>query len=193
MNTSTPESTKSEIIDLERIRLPQDYMAAVKVTKALSNIPVRKPHRQWWTRTHPDDLFHINTTIFEDQETRDNYIVAPELTHEMAGEGVPKTLYLCISRQNVLFYNPVRLPGEDAKLDSWNESAHEIAEAGKKGWVRRAANMQLGAYDWFTTEDITDEPKWPKITPDEAIRLAFKNKLINSVEHPVIRRLHGRI
>jgi hypothetical protein len=51
--------------------------------------------------------------------------------------------------------------------------------------------MSLGAYEMFVAESAMSEPTWPEVTYQELIRLAFRDRLITTLDHPVIKRLRG--
>jgi hypothetical protein len=40
-------------------------------------------------------------------------------------------------------------------------------------------------------QSIMSEPEWPDVSFQEIIRLAFRDRLITSLNHPVIKRLRG--
>lgn len=181
----------TEMFDLSRLRLSQDFGASVGVKKVISTIPVRKPDRQWFVRVHEDAQFRLETAILEIKEDRETYLVEPALWPELAGEIVPKVLLTAINRQGVVFLWPVRLPGEDGRQEAWNASALEAANLATRGWVRIAANMSLGAYEVFQANANLPEPVWPEIGLEQIIRVAFKDRFIKDLEHPVLRKLRG--
>jgi hypothetical protein len=53
--------------------------------------------------------------------------------------------------------------------------------------------MSLGAYDVFEATGPFPEPQWPGIGFEELLRIAFKGRYIDSLDHPVLRRLRGEI
>jgi hypothetical protein len=114
--------------DPSRLRLSQNFSESVGVKKALLTVPVRKPGRQDFVRTHPDDSFRLETAVIELKEDRETYLIDPELWHELPGEIVPKVLFTTINRQGVLSLWPIRLPREDGRHDEWNRSALEAAD-----------------------------------------------------------------
>lgn len=57
--------------------------------------------------------------------------------------------------------------------------------------MRVKANMSLGAYEIFEAPNTVSEPKWAAATFNELLRIAFRDRLIASFDHPVIRRLRG--
>ncbi len=131
--------------------------------------------------------------ILELKEEGETYLVDQNLWGELPGELIPKVLYMVINRQGVLTLWPIRLPGEDGRHDAWNRSALEAAEMAQKQWVRVAANMSLGAYEVYPATADIPEPEWPDTTFQEILRVAFKDRFIRSLDHPVVRRLRGEI
>jgi hypothetical protein len=111
---------------------------------------------------------------------------------ELTGEFVTKTLYLAINRQGTVFFWPVRLPSPDGKDMNWWRSGREAAELAMKDWVRVKANMNLGAYDIFKAESQIADAEWPQLGFWELIKIAFRDHLITTIEHPVIKRLRGQ-
>jgi hypothetical protein len=85
----------------------------------------------------------------------------------------------------------LRLPGADGKFDNWGRSALEAAQEAKGRWVRLTANMATGMYDIYVAPADLPPPVWPAMTFKELLRLAFKDKVIADINHPVLRRLRG--
>jgi hypothetical protein len=180
--------------DPASLRLSHDF-AALGVKKALLTVPVRKPDKSWWVRVHPGDDYALQTAVIELKEERETYLVAPALWPQLAAEATfsPRALFTTINRQGVLFLWPIRLPGSDGKVDAWSQSALEAAQKARKGWVRVAANMALGAYEVWEASGDLGEPDWPDKPFRELLATGFKGKLIDSVDHPVLRKLRGEV
>lgn len=177
--------------DLESLRLSQDFAAVVGVQKLLTTVPVRKPQGQEFIRVHPEPQWRLQTAVLELKEERETYLVARTLWPELMGEIIPKMLFTAINRQHVLFLWPVRLPGEDGRLDAWNQSALEAAEHAMGHWVRVKASMALGAYEVSQATRLADVPRWPEHTFEDILHIAFKQRYIDTWDHPVLRRLRG--
>jgi hypothetical protein len=200
MTDSSPDVPSSgdskqgfEGFSLEDLRLSQNFADQIGVKKALLTVPVRKPNRQWFIRVHADQDHRFQTGLLEFQEERESYLVAPPLWAELPGDLIPKVLLTAINRQGVVFLWPIRLPGADGRHDEWNRSALEAAQMAEKGWIKVVANMSLSAYEVYeATGDIPD-PEWPEHDIEALIRIAFKDRLITSMDHPVIRKLQGGV
>jgi hypothetical protein len=181
--------------DPAALRLSQDFGAGLGVKKALLSVPVRKPANSWWVRVHPSEEYRLQTAVIELKEDRETYLVAPALWPDLATEATfsPRALFTAINRQGVLFVWPIRLPRADGRADEWNQTALEAAGRATKGWVRVAANMDLGAYDVFEAGAQLGEPAWPTVPLRDLLRIAFRGRFIDSLDHPVLRRLRGEV
>ncbi|MBV8233858.1 MAG: hypothetical protein JO329_28095 [Planctomycetaceae bacterium] len=189
------DGAKPEIdpFDLNSLRLSQDFASAVGVKRLIKTVPVKKPAREWFVRTHPTD--RLPTAVLELKEDREIYLVAPELRAELASETTfsPRLLVLSVNRQGVPFLWPIRLPGPDGRIDDWSRSAMDAAEEAQRQWVRITANLSLGAYDVTAASGLVAEPAWPDISFQEIIRIAFRDKMISDWSHPVLQRLRGEV
>ena len=194
-NHQNSNGTKQEItnnpFDPSHLRLSQNFAKSVGVKKAYINIPVRKPNRQEFVRVHPDEDYRLETAILELKEEHENYLVAPALWTELPGELTPKVLFTTFNAQSVLTLWPVRMPGEDGRTNTWNSSALVAAKMAESKWIKVASNMSLGAYDVYEATGNIPEPEWPDLSFSEILKVAFKDRYIKDIDHPVIQRLQG--
>ncbi|MCZ7646231.1 MAG: hypothetical protein M5U26_13270 [Planctomycetota bacterium] len=181
--------------DPRRLRLSQDFAAGLGVKKALVTVPIRKPPREWWVQVHPQEDYRLQTGLLELKEDREIYLVEPDLWPELATEATfgPRALFTALNRQGVLFLWPLRLPGPDGRIDEWSRSALEAATMASGRWVRVVSNMSLGAYEVFTTEAAIPAPEWPVVPFDQILKTAFRDRFIDSFDHPVLKRLRGEV
>jgi hypothetical protein len=177
--------------NLDNLRLSQSFTETAGVKKLLKTVPVHKPNPQDFVRVHPSPEYRENFPVIELKDEREEYIITADLVPELVGEFVSKTLFTAINRQGVVFLWPVRLPDPEGKQMEWWRSMREAAELAMGQWIRTKANMSLGAYEMFVAESTMSEPVWPEATYQELIRLAFRDRLISSLDHPVIKRLRG--
>src|SRR5262249_15965492 len=110
---------------------------------------------------------------------------------EIQAETYVATLFTAITRTGVLFMWPVRVPAADGRVNNWHQSAATAAQHAMRRWIRIRANMSLGGYEIFEAESSIPKPIWPEMPFDAIYRIAFRNRLINSPDHPVIKRLRG--
>lgn len=182
-----------EELDLTALCLPQNFGAVSGVKKVLTTVPVRKPSNQTFVRVHPSDEWRQSALVLQLKEDGECYFVHPSLYGELASEVRPKMLYTYVTRDGNVALWPVNLPGEDGRLDSWSQSAHEGAKRAEINWARLVANRTVGAYDIYEASSLADEPMWPEKSFKEILSLAFKDRLIVSLDHPIVKRLRGEI
>lgn len=188
INTVPPLSP----FDPAALRLDQSY-SSIGVKKLTTTVPVKKPGKQDFVRVNPDPAFRLSpAAIIELREERGEvYLVTPAMAVDLPGEYVPATLYTAINRQGVLQIWPVKLPGPDGKVLEWHRSAAEAAELAKKRWIRVTANMSLGAYEMFVAPEGLPDPVWPDLTFTEILKIAFRDRYVDSIDHPLVKRLRG--
>jgi hypothetical protein len=177
--------------DPARLRLTQE---TASVKRLLTTIPVRKPAKEWWVQVHSSEDYRLHTLVLELKEDREIYLVDPTLWDALAAEPCcdGRLLVTATNRQGTLFLWPIRLPGADGKIDEWNRSALEAVERAGSHWIRIAANMNLGAYDLLSAEAANLAPaQWPSLSFEEILRTAFKDRHIDALDHPVLRKLRG--
>lgn len=182
----------SRSLDVASLRLSQDFAASVGVKKLHTIIPVRKPNRQDFVRTHPDDAYKLETFVLEFKEEGETYIVDPALWDELANELKPVALFTTINRQGVLFLWAVPLP-RDSRANAWHLSALDAAMRARTQWVRVSANMSLGAYEVHVAVADIPEPNWPELSMQEIVQTAFRERFIRSPDHPALKKLRGEV
>jgi hypothetical protein len=179
------------------LRLSGDFAATIGVKKALLAVPVRKPEKSWWVRVHPEPAYRLQTAVIELKEDRgsETYLVAPALRSQLVTEPTfrLKLLATAVNRQGTLFLWEVNLPRPDGRADEWGRTALDGVNLATQGWVRIAANMQAGFYDVFQASGELAEPEWPEVPFRDLLRVAFRDRLIDTLDHPVLRRLRGEV
>ena len=177
-----PVDQTPDPFDPESLRISQDFGADLGVRKALLTVPVRKPSKEWWVRTHPDESYRLSVGVIELKEEREIYLVSPKLHAELATESTfgARVLITAINRQGVVFLLPVRLPGPDGRTDTWSQSALAAADAARTQWVRVQANMSLGAYEVATSDAGIPDPVWPEEDFKSLLKIAFTRSLHQS-------------
>lgn len=183
--------------DPASLRLAGDLNADVQVKRAVTVIPVRKPNRGEFVRTHPDPAYRLTTYCLEHREdATENYLVAPQLGAQLAGveKAVsPRTLVLSVNRHGVPFLWPLRPAVPGGRRDEWARSALEAAELATRSWVRVEADMAAAFYVCLVAQGQLPEPEWPTLEMREVLRVAFRDRFITTADHPVLRKLRGEV
>ena len=190
--TSAPDAQKSDApnpFDPASFRLGQSFGDRVGVKKLLVTVPVGKPNRQDFVRVHPDPSCRIQVAIIDYE--RDFYLLVPEVAAALPNECKAVTLHTAINRQGVLRLWPVPLPSPDGRQNVWHTSQAEAAETAQRTWVRVSANMSLGAYELYQATGTIPDPEWPDLPFAEILEIAFRGRILRTLDHPLVRRLNG--
>ena len=179
-----------EEFDLDAIRLSQNFGESSGIKKLLTTVPVRKPNRTQFFRTHPDH--RLDVMLLKYGETDDPYIVMPQLRAEVEHLAKPYRLVLTVDRGGTVFIWPLAILDEERPLD-WHSSAMEADAVASESWVRIKSNQALGAYEIFEAQGQLSEPTWPEETWRELVKVAFQRKIIDASDHVVLRKLRGEL
>jgi hypothetical protein len=185
------EPTTDQLFDLDKFRVAQNFADEIGVRKALTVVAVERPNRQTFVRTHPSEAYRMTAYLFEENAGRATYLVHPDIISAIVPEVRARTLITTVTRQGDVFLWPVPLPSSDGRQDVWGEGQRCAADMARTRWVRIASNQKTGRYDVYTAEGTLDGPEWPEIGFQEIVALAFKDRVITSLDHPVILRLRG--
>jgi len=172
------------------LRLPQDFAANLGVKKLLVQVPVTKPRKGWFVRARPGDAWRTQVALIVLKEEGETYVVHPDLAADLPDDVVHYELVTAINRHGTVFLWPLRMPNR-ARHDSWADSMIAACVLAETHWVRTTANMKAGAYDVAFATAALPEPEWPEEALDALFRLAFREQVIDSIDHPVIRQLKG--
>jgi hypothetical protein len=191
--TNTVETNQSpNPFDPTALRLDQSFADTVGVKKVLTTVPVRKPNRQDFVRVHPDPKYRLTpAAIIEVKEDREVYLLTPDMAQALPGEFATVTLFTTITRQGTLHLWPVKLPTPEGRQNEWHRSAAEGAERAMKKWVRATASMSLGAYEIFEASGDLPDPVWPDFSFQEILKIAFRDRIVDRADHPLVQRLRG--
>jgi hypothetical protein len=179
--------------DPASLRLSSDYSEGLGVKRVISTIPGRRPHRSEWFRVRPGDGWRLQTAVLELERgvERTTYLLAPALWPDLSGEVSPAVLLTCVNRAGDLFIWRIKLPGPDGRSNTWTESALQIATAAETTWCRMVSDTANGHYSHFEPAAELPEPKWPEMAFAAMLKIAFRDRMIDTADHPVLRELRG--
>jgi hypothetical protein len=195
-NENTNSETQAPSLDPfdpERLRLQNPLGADVSVKKALTHIPVTKPPRGAFFRVHPSENYRVDTAVIEiDSEI---YLLDISLRDSLAFESTVsnRKLVTSITTSGTLFVWPMKISAGNGGSNGWYESAFAAARLAEERWLRISSNMAAQCYEAFVAEGDLNEPNWPDISFRDILQRAFQNRLIDSPDHTVLRRLRGEI
>lgn len=188
---STAGSPLDIFSDPAKLALPAGY--SMPVEQMLLRLAVDKPHKQSFFRVHPDEQFRLQVLLLEYGDSREKYLVVPGLHQELVGQAQPYTLYFYVTREGTAGLWPVRLPGHDGKTNAWWDTAHAAAKIAMGEWVRMESDMGAGSYKIHVPrkDGVIPDPQWPSLSVPEALRLGFQNRVIDTGDHIVLKKLRG--
>ena len=193
--TATIEAvtTPPDPFDVSALRLKGNIADDSGTRKILAHVRVGKPDKQTFFRVNPDPDRRIVMAILELKEENETYAVAPEIAEQLSGEIKRVEIRLCVTNQGVSFLWPVPMPSSDGRENPWYKTARLAAEHAETDWVRMFANRGAGSYDIKIASPGMPDPAWPIEHLTQLLRIAFGGgKLIDRIDHPVIKRLLGR-
>jgi hypothetical protein len=185
--------TRPSPFNLEELRIdPSTTDDQINTERLLLKVPVRRPDRQTFIRTHPDPAYAATLAVLELHEERTAYLVHPKIAVGFPRDARRVILATAIDRAGVVFLIPIKLP-LDGRQDDWSDSLLEGVRQARDCWTKIASNQSLGAYEISVATAAIPGPTWPTKTYQELLEIAFRDKFIDRVDHPVLLRLEGRI
>ena len=175
------------------LRLTQNFGETLGVKKVLTTVPVGRPSKDRFFRTHPSPNWVFPAWILENKVSGETYLVSAEVASVLGGLVRAVELYTAIDRQNNVFFIPIPLPGPNGVRNPWHESLLQAVMRARLIWLRITANKDLGGYEIFEAAAKLPEPIWPDITLDELLAIAFRGRIITNPDHPVVQEKLGGV
>jgi hypothetical protein len=187
--------------DFNNLRLSPTFELGTVAKKLITTIPVRKPKSNGleFFRIRPEAEWTFETLLLNlHEKEEEKYLVIPELVTEVSTYTKLKRvmIYTGITYPGqVLFLSDIPIPDPDGRDNSYNMSRRLAYEAAKSKWIKIKSNDDLGAYEIFEAVSKLPEPVWPAEPESilKALEIAFKDKLIDSYDHPILKRLRGEL
>ncbi|WP_417385644.1 hypothetical protein [Gimesia sp.] len=146
-------------------------------------------------RVRPGENWSFQTMVYEDEESRETYLVYPGPAHELGDLCRPAVLRLAIARRSPQpFLWRCFLPGPDGRTNAWHQSLIEASRLAEDNWVRVVASMPDGMYLTYEATAELSAPEWPaELGMSDYLELAFRDKMIRDLDHPLMKRLRGDV
>jgi hypothetical protein len=190
--TASGERDPSSVFD-DLSALRRESKLTVRRKSVLVNVDVGRPPNDCYFRCH-SDLVLDEATVIRDVEgtSKTVYFVCPAMRGHprLALHLRPVTLALtyCWPGGGIRIW-PVPILGErDFKV--WR-SARAAFELSRDQWVQMAWSEELSDYAIEVAEGLKLDPAWPPEGFDVLLKRAFDGKIIDSENHPHVRRLRG--
>jgi len=189
---SRPADATDIFSDLAALRLSPDEAGLIGSEEVLTHVSVRKPTVNEFVRVNPDPTMSLATSIFVDAE-RETYFVAPD-AREILVAGVKAMLLVpAVNQRGLFFIWPIALGDGTGRRNAWHDTAREAASLAKREWVKLVSDMAGGCYRIYRAKGKLADPVFPEKSLEELLRIAFRGRIIDSADHPVVKQALGLI
>jgi hypothetical protein len=173
-------------------------------------VMVGAPDGDGFSYFHSDSHFCPLVGIYTQREKKnalsrpESYLVVPSLRKSIPTGLRYRRLYLYTNFDSLdLNFWPVSRPADMRRVDAWTKTARICVEAGRKAWIR--VTRENGKYGYVVSKKQPDPPDWVvlfgryniTLNPDDPesvkravnklVQLGFMDRIITSLEHPVLR------
>jgi hypothetical protein len=154
-----------------------------------TEIPIRRPEKNWFLRSHPDPEFTLPIDILELKDCPDEgtYFLGPdvEFPEELYEQVIPAMITRCITSDRVEFFYLAKQSSKSPK-----DSTRQCLREAKYNWIKQAWNNTSKSYNYVKATQLRREPVWSNATLDELLEKALATKMyISRPDHEVINRL----
>jgi hypothetical protein len=149
---------------------PIDFSGAASAG-APTRVHINKPRRDEWVTVRTGDEWRLATFTIEEADglDREHYIISNELAQtELADDARFTNLFLATSSTGRVFFWAVKM-SPNGRRNHWAESAQKAVEIAEGKWIR-----VIPASEGYEIE---------------LIKLAFEDRIIDTMDHPVAKRL----
>ena len=190
---AAPRTEPPNPFDPASLHLGSDYGKDLGVRKVITTIPCRKPNKSEFFQVRPGANWRLQTAVLEVENgvERQTYLVAKQLWSSLDSEISPALVLTCVNRFGDLFLWRIKLPGPDGRTNTWTQSALDISQHAERGWCRLVSDTKNGHYSHLEATGDLPGPKWPELSFAEILKIAFKDRFIDSPDHPILRQLRG--
>lgn len=192
MNNSS-HSTNAGEFDFNALRLPTNYGEGFGVKKMTTRVPVGRLDKMEFFRVHSSPDYRFKGMILVTKEHSETFLLTPEMGGVLPRLCRAVQLHAAIDRDNNISLIPVPLPNEEGIRNPWHESLALAVVEAENQWIRLEANQRVGSYNIVVPVAKLPDPEWPDMPMEEILKIAFRDRIITSVDHPVVQKLMGAI
>jgi hypothetical protein len=185
--TASPNADEESADGLDSCLL-DDTFATVHAAQPILTVAIEKPNKKHWVTCHPT-MEARRVAVIEMPEDRGSgiYVVRKDILPLVPQDEITiVSLHLATTRSGTFFLWLVK-QGED----SWGASMREAVETAKGEWVRVVSKRGDGRYETKPPKNDLGKAVWPDKSFAEIFALAAKNRMIDSINHPVLKVLRG--
>lgn len=152
-------------------------------------IPVRKPSKKQFVTVHPAPEYRAsNMPTLLDEMTGEIYLLDADLEFPADIENKIDFLNLAAA---ITPEGSVFLWFYKNSTNSWSDSARIAIHEASQRWVRVRPDKSSNGYILEGPQVPPPMPTWPELTFTQMLETAFGSRYIDSLKHPLIKKLRG--
>jgi hypothetical protein len=172
----------------------------VQTSREVNTVAVYKPRPDQFFRVHPEAEYQVDTSVLDHESGRgrETFLVAPYLRSEVRAitTGMRSVrLFTAVTKRGSVFLWPIPLcDSETASLArTWYESQLAVADLARDYWVKLVTDRESSSYQAIKALGDLGQPQWLDVSFRDLLHKAFRSRLIDSLDHIVIRELNGEV
>jgi hypothetical protein len=130
----------------------------------------------------------VGLPTITDENSGDVYLVASEI--ELPADLLNKVDFISVVTAMTADGSLFLWPHKDS-MNSWHVSARIAIREASNRWVRVSSDKSSNGYLLEFPMVAPPEPVWPPMTFTEILEKAFDSRFIDSLKHPLIKKLRG--
>ncbi len=79
------------------------------------------------------------------------------------------------------------------RTELWDEILPAAAKTAEVHWVRRYWVPEIKSHRVLAAKNLSDNPVWPEVGFEEVLKIAFRDRFIQDISDPVIKKLRGEV
>jgi hypothetical protein len=174
---------RSVFDDLEAHK-DEDDEESEATERPLISIPVRRPSKKDFIRTHP--TYQFTASIYEDDVSGEVYYVDPNMRKALRDvqAGMRKVVLVpYVNRRGTVFFWPITTTDKG----DWHSTAMKIVHMARERWLRVGSDQAASAYVAYVAKQSYGEPEWPEKSLSELLEIAFGSRYIDSPDHSTVK------
>lgn len=173
---------------LDAFGVQNDY-AIGELPEDVSACDIRKAMNKDIFTAHPDPEYQFAAYIVYDAGNQP-YLVTKTIAVELGSDAKKVVLILCQSSKGDNFIFPLTAITPQNAKNGWVRSMHKgMSEAQEGSFIRISADQNRECYRIHKIARELPVPQWPGKPFAELLQEAFGDRIIKSMDHPVIQEV----
>ena len=189
------QSGIDELFRPENLLRSQDFDALINVREVRTDVRIGAPNAQAFVRTSKkeDGWVQIDVLEIKKNSSTEVYFLSKSVASKLQGETARKTAaaILSVGRNGLPFFWYIPVPTGNALQDRTSRTKLDAAKLAMDKWVRFQWDSAKNRHVTMVAQ-YEDEPEWPEEPTHELLKLAFRDRVIDSLDDPIIKDLQGR-